>query len=180
MSDGIEVLGYILLGAIVMAAAVRKCFYFYNELFCLNIVNTVTLLCYHWDAKRKKKVEEEERARQTGTQSLHNQMTFGTNIVSNGNCATQIATPPIWSTQFSSMSETGGDGYNHNNTLPRFEVRHPRREIRRQSDADILFGNATRFGFTNERIEIEEGSSVHSGSDEENKSRKSITMGEFN
>lgn len=120
-------------------------------------------MCHHWNAKRKKKLEEEERAgRHTSGNSLQNQVNFNPAVISDGNCATRTATPPIWTTQISMIEAM--DGYVHN-TLPRIEERYPRREIRRQSDADILFGNATIFGFIHERIEIEESDSVHSGSD---------------
>lgn len=114
-------------------------------------------MCAHMNAKRKKKLEEDQQ-RHTSGNSLRNQINFNPAIISDGNCAVRTATAPIWTTQLSVVEASEG---NLHNTLPRIE-HYPRREIRRQSDVDILFGNATIFGFVNERIEIEES---ESGSD---------------
>uniref|UniRef100_A0A336ME52 CSON014271 protein n=1 Tax=Culicoides sonorensis TaxID=179676 RepID=A0A336ME52_CULSO len=140
------VLGYIAFGVVIFA-----CFF-------------LAVMCHHWSAVRKKKLEEEAAAnnRTTNISNGHNQ--FNTN--SGENPSGPTASRPIWTTQISVDSV---QSYVHN-TLPRIEERYPRREIRRQSDVDILFGHATIFGFVNnERIEIRDNDSHHSGSDTSHK-----------
>lgn len=169
MSDGFKVLGYVFMGVVVFAAFFGKTpseFHHLSHDSCPPFFKTVALMCSHYHAKRKKKEENMRAGRHTSGHSLANQMTFNTTVISDGSCAVRTANAPIWTT---SMVETMD---NHsNNTLPRLEVRYPRREIRRQSDADILFGRATIFGFVNEGIQIEENDSVHSGSDNEHRNR---------
>lgn len=132
-------------------------------------------MCVHWNAKRKKKAENQRIGRQeTSGNRLSNQINYNPAVISDGNCVTRIANPPIWTTQTSMVEEMNG---HVNNTLPRLEVRYPRREIRRQSDVDILFGNATIFGFANEGIQIEENDSIHSGSDAETRDKKKQNKG---